>query len=158
MKDKHQSMSVDELQRLTEDLSQHWFGKPFLHRVQYNSRLRTTGGRYMLKDHSIQLNPIVEMLHGTEEVIGVIKHELCHYHLHIEGRGYKHGDSEFKELLKKTESPRFCKPLRDAERPPRQSHYYTCTSCGLVYERKRRVDIKRYNCGKCHGKLRKTRH
>ena len=36
-----------------------------------------------------------------EELIGIIKHELCHYHLHLEGKGYQHRDKDFKELLKK---------------------------------------------------------
>ena len=27
-----------------------------------------------------------------EELIGIIKHELCHYHLHLEGKGYQHRD------------------------------------------------------------------
>lgn len=55
----------------------------------------------MLSDHSIEVNPQIEKEFGRDEVVGVIKHELCHYHLHIEGRGYKHGDSDFKALLKK---------------------------------------------------------
>ena len=46
-----------------------------------------------------------------EELIGVIKHELCHYHLHIEGKGYQHRDADFRELLKRTNSPRFCSTL-----------------------------------------------
>lgn len=29
----------------------------------------------------------------------IIKHELCHYHLHLRGMGYKHRDADFKTLL-----------------------------------------------------------
>ena len=36
-----------------------------------------------------------------DELISIIKHELCHYHLHQEGKGYKHRDQDFKDLLKK---------------------------------------------------------
>ena len=156
MTDKQVNMPLSELQRVTEMLSIEWFKKPFRHTVMYNSRLRTTGGRYMLSDHSIQVNPSVEQLYGKEEVVGVLKHELCHYHLHIEGRGYKHGDSDFKELLKITESPRFCKPLHRHNRTPTRIRLYTCTNCGCRYERKRRVDTNRLRCGKCHGKLKEV--
>ena len=48
---------------------------------------------------------------GEKELIGIIKHELCHYHLHLEGKGYQHQDQEFKKLLKKVGAPRFCTPL-----------------------------------------------
>ncbi len=140
-----------ELQELTEQLSLRWFGRPFIHQAVYNPRLRTTGGRYMLRDHSIQVNPDVEKIYGEEELIGVLKHELCHYHLHLEGRGYKHGDSDFKELLRKTGSPRFCKPLQAEQQ--RTVRHYRCADCGRQYDRKRRVDTSRYRCGKCHGKL-----
>lgn len=29
----------------------------------------------------------------------IVQHELVHYHLYREGRGYKHGDRDFKALL-----------------------------------------------------------
>ena len=47
-----------------------------------------------------EINPLVVEVYGMEELIGVIKHELCHYHLHIEGKGYRHRDADFKNLLK----------------------------------------------------------
>ena len=89
-------MADEELQGLIETVSLETFGKPFIHVACFNKRLRTTGGRYMLYDHSIEINPLVLNIHGTEELLGVIKHELCHYHLHIEGRGYRHRDEDFK--------------------------------------------------------------
>lgn len=147
------NLSIDDLQALTETLSIQWFQKPFVHKAVYNSRFQTTGGRYMLSDHSIQVNPKVEDLYGMEELVGVLKHELCHYHLHIEGRGYKHGDYDFKDLLLRTGSPRYCKPLKSRETSSRKIRIYTCTNCGLQYNRKRRVDTKRFRCGKCHGIL-----
>jgi len=104
-------MMDEELQKLVEKVSADFFGNPFLHEAKHNGRLRTTGGRYLLADHSIEINPTVLKLHGMEDLVGVIKHELCHYHLHIEGKGYQHRDADFRKLLKETSSPRFCKPL-----------------------------------------------
>ncbi len=154
MSPQERQMPESELQSLAEQLSLRYFHKPFVHEAVYNPRLRTTGGRYMLGDHSIQVNPEVERVHGREEMIGVLKHELCHYHLHIEGRGYKHGDRDFRELLQRTGSPRYCKPM--AARQARRVREYTCSVCRMKYERKKRVDTARYRCGKCHGKLEET--
>lgn len=139
-----------DLYRLVNDLSNKYFHKPFQHKVKFNHRLRTTGGRYLPSVKVIELNPkyVIEM--SKDEFIGIIKHELCHYHLHIEGKGYKHGDVEFKQLLKKTGSPRHCKPLPSTNR---RVYKYQCSQCKLLYERARRVNVNRYRCGKCRGKL-----
>lgn len=138
---------------LVEQLSLEHFGKTFRHEASFNGRLRTTGGRYKLSDGSIEINPKVIELYDEEELIGIIKHELCHYHLHLEGKGYKHGDADFKMLLQQTGSPRYCKPLQ--AKPKQQSviHTYQCKSCSFVYKRRRRMDVRKYRCGKCKGEI-----
>lgn len=45
------------LQNLTESIAIKYFGKAFKHEVYYNKRLRTTGGRYILSSHNIEINP-----------------------------------------------------------------------------------------------------
>ncbi|MEM5127697.1 SprT family protein, partial [Enterococcus faecalis] len=85
------------------------------------------------------------------ELEKVIKHELCHYHLHLAGKGYQHKDKDFKELLAKTGGARYAPPL--VERKKAVFHQYQCQSCGEVILRKRRIDTTRYVCGKCHGRL-----
>jgi len=152
-----QAMMDEELQKLVEKVSADFFGNPFLHEAKHNGRLRTTGGRYLLADHSIEINPTVLKLHGMEDLVGVIKHELCHYHLHIEGKGYKHGDPDFKELLRETNSPRHCKPLAERRAKSTIIHLYRCTACGLDYPRRRRMDCTKYRCGKCAGKIEKVK-
>ncbi|RDW17184.1 SprT family protein [Oceanobacillus arenosus] len=139
------------LYNLVDKLSVEFFDKPFEHDVEFNHRLRTTGGRYIPAKKLIQLNPkyVTEM--DNNEFIGIIKHELCHYHLHIEGKGYKHIDPEFKVLLRKTGSPRHCKPLPSQKRTYR--YLYKCKQCNQEYKRVRRVDLNKYRCGKCNGNL-----
>lgn len=150
-------MSEEYLQQLVEQISLEIFRKPFVHQAIFNSRLRTTGGRYKLSNHFIEINPLVIELHDEEELIGIIKHELCHYHLHIEGKGYKHGDPDFKELLRETNSPRHCKPLAERRAKSTIIHLYRCTACGLDYPRRRRMDCTKYRCGKCAGKIEKVK-
>jgi len=148
-------MEDKELQKWVESISIEWFGKPFKHAASFNSRLRTTGGRYLLGTHNIEINKKYLDQFGETELIGIIKHELCHYHLHIEGKGYQHRDAEFRELLKKVGAPRFCSQLPEvkSKRKIRKILLYTCTSCNLMYHRRRMMDTDRYVCGKCRGKL-----
>lgn len=144
-------INEDKLYELVNQLSLDFFQKPFIHYVEFNHRLRTTGGRYLPQQKKIELNPkyVVEM--DEQEFIGIIKHELCHYHLHIEGKGFGHRDPDFKRLLKKTGSPRHCKPLPSTIK--KYKHIYICKDCNYIYKRVRRVNIEKYRCGKCRGKL-----
>lgn len=139
------------LQALVEDISLVFFKKPFKHQATYNSRLKTTGGRYHLDSHHLDFNPKVVEKYGKEELIKVIKHELCHYHLHLAGLGYQHRDRDFKELLKQTGGSRFVPPL--VEKVQKQPNYeYICDRCGKVYPRQRKINTFRYGC-RCGGKL-----
>jgi SprT-like protein len=148
-----------ELQLLVEKISIDSFGKPFKHRAVFNTRLRTTGGRYLLGTHNIEINKrYLEQL-GHKELIGIIKHELCHYHLHLEGKGHQHRDKDFKQLLKKVGAPRFCNQLPEAKakRPVKKFLVYQCTNCHLTYQRKRSINTSRFVCGRCRGKLAKVK-
>ncbi|EOP31531.1 SprT family protein [Bacillus toyonensis] len=145
-------MDEKEIQQLVEEVSLRYFGMPFLHKAMFNNRLRTTGGRYLLKSHNIELNYRYYGMYGKEELVGIIKHELCHYHLHITGRGYKHRDRDFRELLKKVGAPRFCKRMINEEKE-KKVYMYECMECSLQYVRRRQINTKRYVCGKCKGKL-----
>lgn len=143
------------LQHCVEAISLEEFGRPFTHTARFNSRLRTTGGRYFLGDHRIEISPRhLEQL-GMEVVEGIIRHELCHYHLHLEGRGYRHRDADFKALLKQVGGLRYTPPLPDTgEKKPRPDRYVLqCEGCGQKARRKKRMNPKRYCCGVCGGKL-----
>lgn len=148
-------MTNAELQRLMEEESLQFFKRPFRHQAIFNTRLRTTGGRYLLASHRIEMNPKYLEAYGKNYFLAIMRHELCHYHLHIEGKGYQHRDADFRKLLKKVDAPRFCKALKEE----RNGHLYQCTSCKQIIFRQRRFDVKKYRCGNCNGKwkyLRKT--
>ncbi len=147
-------MTDEQLQALTEMISETYFLKPFKHKAIFNRRLRTTGGRYLLGTHNIEINKKYYEEHGIKELEGIIKHELCHYHLHIEGKGYKHRDGDFRRLLEEVGAPRHCTPLGHEKTKAVVKRIYVCIDCGQHYERQRRVDTNRYSCGKCRGKLR----
>ncbi len=150
-------MSDEELQAWVEEISLNSFQVPFKHRATFNRRLSTTGGRYFMKSHNIEINPHQLEVYGREEVEKIIKHELCHYHLHLAGRGYRHRDSDFKRLLQAVGGSRFCKAIvkpKNKQRKPEPYRYLLrCVDCGTEYKRKRKMDPTRYRCGRCGGRL-----
>lgn len=145
-------MDQKTLQRLVETVSHEYFDLPFEHQAIFNTRLKTTGGRYFIKSHHIDFNPLVLEKFGLEVFIGVIKHELCHYHLHLAGKGHQHKDREFKELLHKVKGLRYVPSLRK-ESDTIRLWKYQCTKCQLVFHRKRRFNTEKYVCSRCKGKL-----
>ena len=127
------------------------FGKIFKHQAQWNTRLRSTGGRFFPKDGHLDFNPKVYQELGLEVFRKIVRHELCHYHLYFEGKGYQHKDLAFMQLLKEVDGLRFVPPLSSSNQKP--SLVYACQSCQQIYQRKRKIDTKRYRCGLCRGKL-----
>ncbi|TXK92431.1 SprT family protein [Parageobacillus sp. SY1] len=147
-------MKQSDLQRLVERVSLQFFKKPFKHTATFNPRLRTTGGRYILQTHNIELNKKYYEAFGEDELIAIIKHELCHYHLHLEGKGYRHRDQDFRDLLRQVQAPRYCRPLpQQAQQRTKKVYVYVCSKCSLKYRRKKRVNTDKYVCGQCGGKL-----
>jgi SprT-like protein len=152
-------MENHQLQLLVEKISISFFGKPFRHLAIFNPKLRSTGGRYLLGTHNIEINKKYLVQLGEDELIGIIKHELCHYHLHLEGKGHQHRDQDFKQLLKRVGAPRYCNQLPEApkKRTAKRILLYECSQCHLQYKRKRSINTSRYVCGKCRGKLVKVK-
>ena len=143
-----------DVQQLVEQLSEQYFERPFLHKAYFNNRLRKTGGRYLLSTHHIELNKRLYDHFGMEELRGIILHELCHYHLHLQGKGYKHRDNDFRALLKKVGAPRFCSSIEETvEAKPKLIHIYRCIKCQQLYKRKRRMRVQLYRCSKCQGEI-----
>jgi len=146
-------MTDQELQQWVEHISLRDFGRPFLHRATFNRRLRATGGRYFTVSHNIEISPLQYETYGAEEVEKIIKHELCHYHLHLLRRGYRHRDADFKNLLKRVGGSRYCRALPPAGRSEPYRYRLVCTECRTEYLRKRKLDPRKYACGKCRGRL-----
>ncbi|RIN36863.1 SprT family protein [Staphylococcus succinus] len=144
-------MDNKTLQRLTETISEEYFGMPFKHKAYFNKRLKTTGGRYLLRNHNIEVNEKQYYKFGQEAIESIIKHELCHYHLHIQGKGYKHKDNDFKVLSTKTGAPRYCAALKTYEE--RANYIYKCNKCEMEFPRIRKVDTAKMVCGHCKGEL-----
>ncbi|MFD1465784.1 SprT family protein [Lapidilactobacillus mulanensis] len=142
-------MTDEALQKLVEEISLRDFHRPFKHQAYFNARLTTTGGRYHIVDHHLDFNPRMATELPPEQFAGIIKHELCHYHLHLLGLPYQHHTREFKQLLLQVGGSRYAPRLTSQTY---RYHYY-CATCHLDYYRQRKINLRRYGCGHCHGKL-----
>ena len=139
-------ISNQQLTDLVCQLSQAKFHRAFEHQAFWNGRLRSTGGRFFPKDLHLDFNP---KMYGRPEFEGIVLHELTHYHLYRLKRGYKHGDADFKRLLAQVGGSRFAPAL--PENQPKR--VYICQTCGQVYFRTRKLDTRKYRCGRCRGRL-----
>lgn len=148
-------MENEELQQWVERVSLQYFGRPFTHKATFNARLKATGGRYFTKSHNIEISPHQLSAFGKEETEKIIKHELCHYHLHLLNRGYKHRDQDFKQLLAHVGGSRYCNTLPERSEAKKREYRYMlqCVQCAQHYYRKRKMDVSKYRCGRCNGKL-----
>lgn len=145
-------MNQEALQKRVEEISLTYFNRPFLHQAVFNNRLRTTGGRYHLNTHNLDFNPKVFEAYGEDILDGIIKHELCHYHLHIEGKGYRHADADFKNLLYKVGGLRYT-PSLEMKQETILRWEYKCKDCQSKLIRKRRFNPRKFVCGQCHGRF-----
>ncbi|KXT78461.1 SprT family protein [Streptococcus sp. DD13] len=125
------------------------FGKEFHHEAVWNKRLRTTGGRFFPRDGHLDFNPTLFEEFGEEVFRGIVRHELCHYHLFFERKGYKHRDRDFQNLLKQVGGLRYTPKSLKAPSP----YLYQCVHCGLTYQRKRKIKTDQYRCGRCHARI-----
>lgn len=137
------------LTEFVQEVSLEDFGREFRHQAQWNSRLRTTGGRFFTQDGHLDFNPALLEEFGMTVFRQIVRHELCHYHLYYQGLGYKHKDREFKELLKAVDGLRYAPRSAQNE----SYWYYNCSRCHYEFRRKRKVNTTKYVCGKCHGKI-----
>ncbi|WP_282801799.1 SprT family protein [Secundilactobacillus kimchicus] len=145
-------MTDQELQALVKHISLRDFGKAFKHQAIFNSRLKTTGGRYHLTDHHIDINPKMLTNFGTETLEGIIKHELVHYHLHLAGLSGKYATKAFKQLLAAVGGLRYAPRLKSSGQLA-HAYEYQCQTCGQVYVRRRHINVEKYVCSRCRGRL-----
>lgn len=146
-------MTDQELLELVQTISIQFFGREFTHQAYFNPRLKTTGGRYHLKTHHLDFNPKIVEHFPLATLEGIIKHELCHYHLHLENKGYRHRDVDFKALLKEVGGLRYT-PSIEKQIGELSRWVYECCDCQIEIFRQRRFNIKNYRCRRCRGVFR----
>lgn len=125
------------------------FGLSFKHKAVWNKRLKSSGGRFFPKDGHLDFNPHLYEAYGLDVFRKIVRHELCHYHLYFAQKGYRHQDKDFKELLATVGGLRYAPKMAKTQ----ACYTYICSSCHLEFQRQRRVNLQKFVCGSCHGKL-----
>ena len=85
-------------------------------------------------------------------LIGVIKHELVHYFVHMLNEKPDHRNPHFQQLLRAVGGLRYAPTTSKRRRTPPKL-LYQCQGCGLQYPRQRRINTRKYVCSKCRGRL-----
>lgn len=93
----------------------------FYYRTVYNS------GEFVREPIKIVISKQLTEHYSLENIEGVIKHELCHYHLYKMGGNYSDGDKEFEDELKRIGSHSTRTLTRAGE-----VHKCICSCCGKV--------------------------
>ena len=143
-------MTNQELQRLVEHISLESLVS-FSSSSLVQCQAADTGGRYQLKDHSIEINPKMLTDYGEATLVGIIKHELCHYHLHLAGNLDNTAHGRFENCCNRSVVA-VCTGTKIVQ-PNHAAGNCMCQHCGQKYYRARRIDVSKMVCGRCHGRL-----
>ncbi len=128
--------------------------------VTWNSRMRSTAGRAFWPSGEIQLNPKLREI-SENEVDHTLRHELAHIIAYeIYGRKIKPHGPEWRATCHQLEIPDASVthnlPLK--KRTLRKNFCYTCPSCGIGFQRVRKIKraaaclscCRKFNHGKFH--------
>lgn len=146
-------MLTAELTRLAKKFLFEHYGIRLAIPVQRNNRLRSTHGRFIIKNNrpeAIELAGYLLTFGARSVIIGVLKHECIHYALYVQGRDHRDGSIPFERELEKHDAPK--------TRTLKVGRYYsfTCDGCGKATStRKKRVvtSSTQYRTVCCHSKL-----
>ncbi|HLQ96685.1 MAG TPA: SprT-like domain-containing protein [Pseudogracilibacillus sp.] len=103
--------------------------------VERNNRLKSTHGRFVMKNNrpqKIELAGHLLNYGAVDYIYGVLKHECIHYALFVLGKGHMDGDPVFEAELKKYHAP--------MTRTLKIGNYivFTCDHCGNRIETRRK--------------------
>ena len=145
MSNQHKLLTNEGLLELTKKIADGSFHRKFKGTIKYNNRLTRTGGyTTCCKLKEGETNIDISFQHakylGKRELVGIIKHELCHYFLYIDKLPCDHKDATFISLAKQAGAPLHCGRLN--------KYLYYCPHCKAY-----RVSISKFQnislCGKC---------
>jgi SprT-like protein len=109
--------------------------------IEFNSRIKKVLGRFMFNTIKgvrtplkIQLSEELVRFYSREKIIDVLKHELTHYALYVQGKDHEDGDALFESQLDKY-------GISSSRKINMMGPYYKyhCKECGTVYKRKRKL-------------------
>jgi predicted SprT family Zn-dependent metalloprotease len=122
--------------------------------VVINTRFSRSLGRCSYRRRRIDLAEWIFHRCDWEEIQDTVRHEVAHA---LAGPGTGHGPRWKSLALRLGALPRSCARSDGtwaspaSERPP--AWLLRCLTCGRAFPRKRRVQVARFRCGACGGRL-----
>ncbi|GGK25153.1 protein SprT [Caldalkalibacillus thermarum] len=147
-----------KLKRLANKLSLHFWGKPCQIPVTWNGRLTKTMGRFLYTEQNGQRTPLkIEISKyaahwiDREIFVAVLLHELCHYHLFIEGRPYHDHHPVFEQELRRVGAI-----STQRVQLPQKAYKLYCQRCGGYLGLRRRINVGHYRSICCRAPILKA--
>lgn len=144
-------MDPQKLKRLANKLSLHFWGKPCQIPVAWNGRLRRTMGRFLFTEQSgkrtplkIELSKYAAQWIDRDIFVAVLLHELCHYHLFIQGQPYQDHHPVFEQELKRVGAI-----STQRVQLPQKAYKLYCQGCERYLGIRRRLNTSRYRSQCC---------
>lgn len=158
-------LTQNQLERYADKFLAENYGMKLLVPLKLNGRLRTTCGRFVYTQYRngskpsvpkvVDLNKFFVKNNEPTVVLDVLRHELIHYALFMQGKPHSDGHHVFENELKRlgVVSQRTIDKYNITSKPVNVS-IYQCDDCGNEYRTQRALSHDgRYHRCKCGGSL-----
>lgn len=155
-----------QLEKYAEKFLKDNYNMKLLVPLKINGRLRTTCGRFVYTKYvnsnkpsvpkSVEINKYFLENNEPAVVLDVLRHELVHYALFMQGKPHKDGHPVFENELKRLGIvSQDTIDKYSIKSKPVKIRIYECVNCGHKYKRQRALAYggKYHRCGYCEGKL-----
>ncbi|GAA0357958.1 SprT-like domain-containing protein [Bacillus horti] len=155
MEPKTINVDSEKLEDLSQKLSLHFWGKRCDIPVLWNGRLTKSMGRFMFSSRGrtrtalrIELSKHAVRFIPPEIFIAVLLHELCHYHLFIQGQPFEDGHPVFEEELRRVGAI-----STNVVQLPQKGFELYCSKCHERLGSRKRMNTKHYLSACCKAQI-----
>jgi SprT-like protein len=145
----------EKLQALANKLSQHFWRQDCAIPVVWNGRLTKAMGRFLFSPQSkkplplrIEMSKHAAQFINREIFIAVLLHELCHYHLFIQGQPFDDHHPLFEKELRRVGAI-----STNTVQIPQKGFQLMCSKCKKKIGTRKRFNTARYLSGCCKAKV-----
>lgn len=144
-----------KLQALANKLSLHFWNEPLKVPVAWNGRITRSMGRFVYRMKGKNREPVkIEMSKyaaqfvDREIFIAVLLHEMCHYHLFMQGKPFLDHQPDFEQELERVGAI-----STNTVKLPSKAYKLHCKQCKQVLGHMKRINPDRYRSPCCHSEI-----
>lgn len=143
---KEINTDANKIQQLANKLSQHFWQADCAIPVVWNGRLTRSMGRFIFKIDGSKRIPIkIELSKYSSQFIdrdifvAVLLHELCHYHLFVQGKPFEDRHPVFEKELQRVGAI-----STNRVQIPQKAYKLYCSACNAYLGTRKRLNVRRY--------------